>query len=156
MRFKISVVTLVGVWTAAALHVGLGAQTAVNPVNPVNPAKSRSVLEGVYSDDQAKRGAAIYEQDCASCHGQAMEGLDMAPPLNGGAFISNWSSLTVGDLFERIRLTMPDGDPGKLSRQQNADVVAYILKLSKYAAGTAELPIQVEVLKQIRFEPPKL
>jgi hypothetical protein len=79
----------------------------------------------------------------------------MAPPLNGSGFISNWSTLTVGDLFERIRLTMPDGDPGKLSRQQNADVVAYILKVSKYPAGKTELPSQTEVLKQIRFEPPK-
>lgn len=112
-------------------------------------------MDGVYSEDQAKRGAALYARECASCHGQTLEGLDMAPPLNGGGFIANWSSLTVGDLFERIRLTMPDGNPGSLTRQQNADLIACILKSSKYPTGSAELPAQVELLRQIRIEPPK-
>jgi mono/diheme cytochrome c family protein len=149
MRFKAVALTLAGIWTAAAFHAALRAQETTTAK------AASSVVEGVYTEEQAKRGAEIYARECSSCHGQAMEGLDMAPPLNGSGFISNWSTLTVGDLFERIRLTMPDGDPGKLSRQQNADVVAYILKVSKYPAGKTELPSQTEVLKQIRFEPPK-
>ena len=107
------------------------------------------------TEEQAKRGEAIYGAECSSCHGMAMEGADMAPPLTGGAFMGNWNGLTVGDLFERIRISMPDGNPGKLTREQDADVVAYILKVSKYPAGKAELSHETEVLKQIKIVAPK-
>ena len=50
---------------------------------------------------------------------------------------------------------MPDGNPGKLNRQQVADVVAYVLKFSKYSAGKAEIARESEVLKQIKIEAPK-
>ena len=46
----------------------------------------------------------------------------MTPPLIGGGFTANWNDLNVGDLYERIRTTMPLDKPGTLSRQQNADV----------------------------------
>ena len=148
MRIRTAIVLLAGAWTTAALHTALRAQEpAAKP--------AQSVLDGVYTEEQAKRGEALYASECSSCHGQTLEGADMGPPLNGGVFLSNWNTLTVGDLFERIRLTMPDGNPGKLTRQQNADVVAYILKASKYPAGKTELATQTETLKQIRFEPPK-
>ncbi len=35
---------------------------------------SRSVWDGVYTDAQAKRGQALFEQNCVSCHGPALEG----------------------------------------------------------------------------------
>jgi len=84
-----------------------------------------------------------------------LDGMDMAPGLTGSGFISNWNGLTVGDLFERIRLTMPQDDPGRLSRQQDADIVAYVLNVNKYPQGKAELPLESEMLKQIRFDAPK-
>ena len=74
----------------------------------------------------------------------------MTPPLVGGAFTSNWNDLTVGDLFERIRTTMPLDNPGRLSRQQNADVIAFVLKANNWPAGAAELPAD-SALKQIRI-----
>jgi len=74
----------------------------------------------------------------------------MTPPLVGGGFTSNWNDLTVGDLFERIRLTMPLDSPGKLSRQQNVDVIAYILKSNAWPSGATELALDVGVLRQIR------
>jgi hypothetical protein len=76
----------------------------------------------------------------------------MAPALAGGDFQSNWNGLTVGDLFERIRTTMPLNTPGKLPREMNADILAYILRFNQFPAGQSELPHQTEVLKQIRFE----
>src|SRR5713101_3932311 len=115
----------------------------------------RSVLDGVYTEAQAKRGEPLYAQQCASCHGPTLDGMDMAPGLTGSGFISNWNGLTVGDLFERIRLTMPQDDPGRLSRQQDADIVAYVLNVNKYPQGKAELPLESEMLKQIRFDAPK-
>ena len=89
----------------------------------------------MFTDEQAKRGEAAYRQECASCHGAELEGGDMTPPLVGGGFTSNWNDLTLGDLFERIRLTMPLDSPGKLARQQNVDVIAFMLKTNGWPVG---------------------
>ena len=47
---------------------------------------SRSVWDGVYTDEQAKRGAPLYSQYCASCHGAELTGGEMAPALVGSDF----------------------------------------------------------------------
>ena len=114
-----------------------------------------SVWDGVFTEDQVKRGATAYQRDCSNCHGAALEGGDMTPPLVGGAFTSNWNDLTLGDLFDRIRQTMPLDSPGKLSRQQNADVIAFILKTNAWPSGGMELPAEAGALKQIRIEASK-
>ncbi len=116
---------------------------------------SRSVWDGVYTDEQARRGEAVSNEQCARCHGQALSGGEEAPPLAGAGFVSDWNGLTMGDLFERVRTTMPSDAPGKLTRQQNADVLAYLLSLNKFPTGKTELDRQTEVLKQIRFEATK-
>jgi S-disulfanyl-L-cysteine oxidoreductase SoxD len=112
----------------------------------------RSVREGVFTAEQAKRGDSLYGQHCASCHGTMLEGGEMAPPLAGGAFTSNWNGLTAGDLSERIRVSMPQNNPGSLSRQQCADILAFMLSAGGFPAGKAELPRETETLKLIRFE----
>ena len=109
-----------------------------------------SVWDGIYTPEQARRGETAYLQTCASCHGTALEGGDMTPPLVGGAFTSNWNDLTVGDLFDRIRTTMPLDNPGRLSRTQTADVIAFVLKANDWPTGTTELPAD-STLKQIRI-----
>jgi len=113
----------------------------------------RSVKEGVYSEEQAKRGEAVYAETCANCHGERLEGIDMSPALVGSTFGSNWNTLTLGDLFDRIRTTMPMDRPGTITPQQNADVIAYMLKANQYPAGSSELPNVVTPLKTIRIEP---
>ena len=116
---------------------------------------SRSVWDGVYTQEQAKRGEAAYAQECASCHGLALNGGEMAPPLTGGEFMSNWNGLTAGDLFDRIRTTMPADAPGKLNREKTADILAQILSANQFPAGSTELPHQSEILKEIRIEASK-
>jgi len=117
--------------------------------------QGQSVWDGVYTGDQAERGKPLYNKNCASCHGDQMTGGESAPPLAGGDFLSNWNGLTVGDLFERIRTTMPLGAPGKLSREVDSDITAYVLKFNGYPSGATELDRRTEVLKQIRIDPPK-
>jgi mono/diheme cytochrome c family protein len=114
-----------------------------------------SVWDGVYTDEQAKRGRGLYSQHCGSCHGAVLEGGESAPALAGSEFLSNWNGLTVGDLFERIRSTMPQDKPRTLSREVNADILAYILNANQFPAGTTELPHAAEVLKGIRIESTK-
>jgi quinoprotein glucose dehydrogenase len=116
-------------------------------------AGSRSVWDGVYTTEQAARGSAQYASQCASCHGTALTGGESAPPLAGADFFSNWNGLTVGDLFERIRVSMPADRPGKLTREQDADILAYMLSMNQFPPGKSELERQTEALKQIRIEP---
>jgi len=113
---------------------------------------SHSVWDGVFTAEQSARGAKLYAQNCASCHGTSLTGGESAPPLTGGAFSSNWYGLTVGDLFERIRNTMPADRPGRIQRQQNADILSFILSMNRFPTGATELPTQTELLKQIRLE----
>jgi len=112
----------------------------------------RTVWDGVYNEEQAQRGRAIFLDQCSNCHGRDLEGADMTPPLTGGAFMANWDGLTLGDLADRIRVSMPLNSPGTLSRQQTADVVAYILRFDQFPAGKEELPREVPALKQILFK----
>jgi len=116
------------------------------------PLVGRSVWDGVYTAEQSKRGEPVYAQHCSSCHGTMLEGGEMAPPLAGGAFNANWNGLSLGDLFERTRVSMPQNNPGSLSRQQYVDILAVMLGAGEFPAGKAELPREAEVLKQIAFE----
>jgi mono/diheme cytochrome c family protein len=113
---------------------------------------SPTVWDGVYTAAQAKRGAELYADDCQSCHGLALNGGESAPPLTGGEFMSNWSGLTLGDLFDRIRTSMPADRPGTLTREQTTNILAHILNVGQFPAGTAELSTRTETLKQIRIE----
>ena len=116
---------------------------------------SRTVWDGVYTEPQSKRGEALYAGMCANCHGADMGGIDMSPALVGVTFNSNWNELTMGDLSERIRISMPADRPGTMSRAQIADVMSFMLKANKFPAGETELPPEVLVLKQIRIVPEK-
>ena len=114
-----------------------------------------TVWDGVFTDEQARRGETVYRQECSNCHGPELEGADMTPPLIGGGFTANWNDLTVGDLYERIRTTMPLDKPGRLSRQQNADVIAYMLNANMWPAGSTELSRELGALKQISIQSSK-
>ena len=112
----------------------------------------RTVWDGVYTEVQARRGETVFVQACSNCHGRTLEGADMTPGLTGGAFMANWDGLTVGDLFDRIRISMPADRPGSLSRQENVDVVAFILRFNQFPSGNEELPRDIQTLKQILFK----
>ena len=114
-------------------------------------AQERSQWDGVYSDEQAKRGEPLYAQHCSSCHGPDLAGGEMAPGLVGADFAANWNDLTLGQLFDRIRTSMPQNNPGSLSPQQNADILSFILSKGNAPAGTTELPRQSEVLDTIKY-----
>ena len=111
-----------------------------------------SVRDGIYSVEQAHLGESLYRQQCASCHGEKLEGRGQAPPLTGDEFVMDWNGMTVGDLFEKMQTSMPADQPGHLSREQNAMLLAYILSSNKYPSGSADLPPNAGRLRLIRFE----
>jgi S-disulfanyl-L-cysteine oxidoreductase SoxD len=113
-----------------------------------------SVLAGVYTEEQAKRGEAASNKLCTSCHGPDLTGGEAGPTLVGVEFIGNWTNLTLADFYDRTHATMPADAPGSMTPQQTSDVMAYVLKLNKYPAGKTELPSDPALLKDIKIEGP--
>src|SRR6266481_510821 len=128
MRIEMTAVAIV-VGAAIAAPYSLLPPLHAQPAPPQPPAAatpSRSVRDGVYTEEQAKRGERLYGEECSHCHGPALDGGESAP-LIGSAFAESWKGTTLADLFERIKMSMPQDDPGRLSPQQAADAIAYIL-----------------------------
>lgn len=89
---------------------------------------------------QADRGERTYMEHCALCHGGNLEGKG-APALGGPPFQAKWGdgNHTLEDLYYIVRTSMPYSEPGKLSKQQYLDVIAYVLKMNGYPEGEREL-----------------
>ncbi len=108
--------------------------------------------DGVFTEEQAERGKATYQQECASCHLDDLLGDGIAPPLVGVPFSFRWSDLSVGDMFMAIRTTMPQGAPASLSVSGYVDIVSYMLKVNDFPAGDTELPSDEDALQSIIIE----
>ena len=94
---------------------------------------------GAYSEKQAARGEKLYGGNCAVCHGPQLAGGDRAPAVAGPAFAARWQGKPLVELLDYVYLQMPLHGPGGLSRQQSADIVAFLLKKGGAAAGAADL-----------------
>ena len=77
---------------------------------------------------------------------------DMAPLLNDYVFQGSWKGRSLGELFDKVRNTMPPNKTGILSAQQVVDLVAYILSANALKAGDVPLTDDPETLKQIRLD----
>lgn len=95
-----------------------------------------TVRDGVYSEEQSKRGRAAYDAKCASCH----DGGTMGPELWGYSFLAQWENKHVGAFFTRIQTTMPEDKPGSLSESEVLDIVAYVLQTNGFPAGDKAIP----------------
>jgi len=116
----------------------------------VEAGQSKTVNQGVYSTEQAQRGQTLYKDQCAPCHGTTLGG-DIAPPLTGNDFVSVWDKQPLSALFNKIRRTMPQDAPGKLTGEQVADVVAYILQAGKFPTAQTPLSADETVLNLIAW-----
>jgi cytochrome c5 len=113
------------------------------------PAAPTTVWDKVYTAEQAKRGEALYQEDCSACHSEDMGGSGYAPALKGDDFTSQWNTKTVGDVLERIRKLMPPDEPGSLPLETYRDIVSFILQSNKYPAGDRELGSDLAALRRI-------
>ena len=104
----------------------------------------KSVWQGVYNESQAARGDTEHQNNCTSCHG--------TEKYSGEAFAKAWIGRTAFDLFDQLKTTMPDDNPGGLSVQQYTDIIAYIFKVNGMPAGTDSLSSDPEALRRIRIE----
>ena len=117
-------------------------------------AQSPSVADGLYTTEQAERGAMLYDEQCVSCHGEIRQLTpDMAALLADHTFRARWSDRSLGELFEMIQIEMPQDAPGSLSPQQTAALLAFILRGNRRPVGQYALPEDIEALQAIPFEP---
>ena len=108
-------------------------------------AATKSVWQGVYTEEQATRGDTEHQNNCTACHG--------TEKYAGEAFTKAWVGRTAFDLFDQLKTTMPDDNPGGLSVQQYTDIIAYIFKVNGMPAGTEVLSTDPEVLRRIKIDP---
>jgi ankyrin repeat protein len=112
---------------------------------------TRTIWDGVFTDTQVERGRNHYERACANCHKSDLLGESAAVPLAGPEFSTRWNGQTLDDLLTTIRRSMPQDAPDSLGTAAYADIVSYLLKVSGSPAGSAELPLEPDALKQIGF-----
>ena len=141
-QLRVAVVVTLG-------SVALGISCLPLHANPLQA--TRSVWDGVYTEGQATRGEHLYLKLCASCHASDLTGGLTAPPLRGREFRANWDGAAIGALFDRTRDSMPQDNPDTLSRQETADLTAFMFRESGFPAGPVELPNQSQALNEIEF-----
>ena len=144
MTFRIAAGGVLILIAAGTLRT-IGAPAVVSAQPP------KSSWSGVYSDGQAKRGEALYVENCAACHTPDLTGGELAPPLTGPAFLARWNNKALGELFDYMRSAMPLNSPGGLDPQQNADILAFMLRKASYPVGQMDLPFQGGALNEIKL-----
>jgi S-disulfanyl-L-cysteine oxidoreductase SoxD len=116
-----------------------------------NPAPR--IWQGIFTNAQAERGKATFNNACLRCHAADLSGTT-APALKGDRFQSSWGNDTVESLFAKIRDTMPPNFGTIVNDQAKLDVVTYILQTNGFPAGQTELVIgsgdlaSAQILKQ--------
>ena len=107
-------------------------------------AVSKSVNDGVFTTTQAERGQKVFGGTCTACHDTGR--------FTGSDFLKSWSGQPLNALFDLVKTTMPEDNPGSLQEQEYADVIAYLLSLNKYPSGQDELQGTNEAMKAILME----
>ena len=125
-----------------------GAGGAGSPRTAVQDARS-TIWEGVYTDEQAKRGEQAYAKSCAKCHAEDLLGSTNAPALVGQAFFARFDRQSADDVVDVIRRTMPQEAPDTLGMPMYADIVSFLLRSNAAPAGKTELPTDRARLREI-------
>ena len=85
----------------------------------------------------AQAGDDVYARNCAACHGPELRGGETGPALFGSAFQDKWSALPPGELELFTRKSMPPTNPGSLSAQDLASVIARIRRANGWPVAAS-------------------
>jgi quinoprotein glucose dehydrogenase len=113
-----------------------------------------SARDSVYTQEQVTNGAALYDTQCAVCHGRDLNGTEGGNALAGSRFISQWNNTTLDSLFGVTKETMPKTNPNSLDNNSYTNLLAFILYSNGYPAGSHELPANKDDLKNIMMGSP--
>lgn len=139
---------MIGVATiATSARAQAPRRPAARVVDTTPPAGGPSTSSGVYTTEQAARGKDVYAGNCRSCHTPVSH--------TGEMFATWWRGKRVSDLFTFVSTQMPKNDPGSLSAEDAADVVAYLLQMNAMPPGRFELYPDADSLRKFRIEIPR-
>lgn len=100
--------------------------------------KGKTIWDGVYTPAQAARGKESYAAHCSACHATDLTGRN-GPALRGDHFMENWREDSLNSLYNRIKNSMPAGNPSSLADDTYVDIVAHILQVNAFPEGAEEL-----------------
>jgi ankyrin repeat protein len=135
--------------TQPGSDTAIGAPPAARTPPGARTGDRSTVWSGVYTEAQAARGQAGYKQACAHCHAEDLLGAQQAPALVGEPFSTRWKDLSVGEVLEIIRRTMPQEAPDSLGTTGYLDILSYMFKVHGIPAGAVELSGDAARLQQI-------
>ena len=114
--------------------------------DPILSAELLLLFRMILADGQvSETEMAVFRRICAQCH--------VATQFSGVPFKTAWGGRPAFELFEQIRTTMPNDNPGSLPRQQYADVIAYVMRLNGVAPSATELPVDESALRRVLITP---
>jgi S-disulfanyl-L-cysteine oxidoreductase SoxD len=104
--------------------------------------EKKGVWDGVFTMAQAGRGKdALLQNGCNGCHGAELDGA-RGPALKGDRFITDWENGSINRLFLKIRETMPPLNAEQVPAAAKLDIVAYLLQVNGFPAGTTDLSLE--------------
>lgn len=135
--------------TLGAKAAGLGLAVVATVAMYALQAQSggRTSRDGVYSAEQAARGARLFESICMNCH-------EIEEFTGEGAYLAEVDGDVLWDTFEYIWAEMPEDDPASLDPEDYAAVLAYLFESYGLPAGEAALPIDRDSLRAITIAAP--
>lgn len=148
------------VFVGCTVCVGIGAGVVWGAPAAAGPPRSstvqdarpgQTVWDGVYTEEQARRGETQYMRRCEMCHGADLSGnpVQEVPALVFDAFLAQWNDRTLKDLFDAMKRSMPRDDPGSLNSRAYVDVIAYVLQANRMPSGPKELSLNPDALARI-------
>jgi mono/diheme cytochrome c family protein len=114
-----------------------GGAVAARPQSP-------TTADGVYTPQQAAAGKDLYAQACEGCHQPAK--------FAGAEFARAFGRKPLSEI-DGAMAEMPADNPGSLSRDDVASLIAYFLSMNDYPSGATPLAGDVETLKRITVAP---
>lgn len=142
---------LILVALVAALFVPVLAQDGSSQAETQPGAEAVSIWAGVADQEQADRAKKVYSGNCAKCHGRNGNGAGEpdqpeSPAVARDPFFTKWEGQSLADLFDYVRSTMPQDNPGSRSDQDYIDAIVHMLVLSEVPLADTELPPDPEIL----------
>ena len=111
--------------------------------------EGRTIRDGVFSPAQAQRGAQVFGTICTNCH-------DITEFTGAGAYLEDVEGTPLWETFEFVSSEMPEDDPGSLTLEEYAAVLAYIFSVYGLPSGDAELAVDQRSLGAITIVRPAL
>ena len=130
------------------LVIGLVAAFSGNTPGFLSHAQQQSQQEASYTLAQAAAGEAAYQQQCAACHGDNLEGFELAPSLSGNFFTRRWGGKAVSELAAELRRMPPEQVDG-LDDRVYSNILAYLLQQNGAEAGDNPLPTEVATMNEL-------